>query len=529
MKNKQTDKNLQRILIIILIIVVNLLSIYVFFKIDLTKNKSYTLSNSSKKGLKYIKEPIHIKLFFSKNLPSEVNTIKTYVKDLLTEYQSYSNGKIDFEFINPNSDKLKRDAQISGIPAMTIQVMQNDKMEYQDIYIGMTLSYKGRLEKLPVITSTEGLEYQISTAIKRLVNPRLKNVAYFTPISFEESKKYDDLPDDPNLQFFKGLLSANYVVDRTDLYYPLPKETDLLVVSGIQDSLNEVQLYLLDQYLMSGKPLMIFQDRYQADLNQDVAPIINSNIIPFLFFNSIYIKPNLVLDAYCYQITKNRKQGEYVVPVTFEYPFFPVLQNTNKNHPITKRINYLQSLYCSELFYKKYPGLDFTPLLSSSPNSGERMGKEIETDYRPFQNIVLASIFNDSSKVIAGLYQGSFKSFFKNRTMRADNYIERGKPTNVIVVASNSFVQNDMLSNIKGNAEFLLNSVDYLTNNTGLIEMRSRDLLNSPIGKTRESHRQIAKICNFALPVVLLLSIGLIMFLKNLKYKSKIDKLFKRK
>ena len=528
MNNNKTDRNIQRILIVVLIIIVNLLSIYLFFKIDLTKNKSYTLSDSTRKGLKFIKEPVHIKLFFSKNLPPQLMVIKTYVKDLLTEYQSYSKGKIIFEFVTGDDEKFKKLAKVSEIPSMTIQVMENDKMEYRDIYIGMSLSYDKRIETLPFVTSTVGLEYQISTAIKRLVNPGLKNVAYFTPISFEESKKYDDLPDDPNVGFMKGLLSANYNVDRTDLFFPLPENTDLLIVSGIQDSLHEVQLYLLDQYMMTGKPLLIFQDRYSASLNIDNAALLNTNIIQLLFHNSIYIKPNLLLDSFCYQITKNRKQGEYTVPVSFNYPFFPIYQNLNKEHPITNKIDFLQSAYVSELFYKQMPGLSFVPLVSTSYNSGDKMGKEIETSYLPFQNQDLTNTLSSEPKVVAGLYKGAFTSFFKNRTMRAKNYKEKGKPCEVIVAASNSFVNNDFLSNIKGNSEFLLNSVDYLCKNPGLIDMRSRELLFSPIRDSRESERLNAKILNFVLPVLLLLLLPLFSFITKQRKKDDLKSLFKK-
>lgn len=188
MKSQQIiEKNIERVIIIAIIIVLNLLSIFVFYRIDLTKSKSYTLSKSTKVLLSQAKEEIRIKLFFSKNIPSELLSTKNYVKDLLSEYQSVSKGKLVFEFVDSSNDtKFKSDASTNGIPSITIQVMEKDKMEYRDIYIGMVLSYRNLNEKIPVISSGEGLEFIVSSALKRLIFPEQQHIAYFTPISLEE-------------------------------------------------------------------------------------------------------------------------------------------------------------------------------------------------------------------------------------------------------------------------------------------------------------------------------------------------------
>jgi len=528
--NKNADRNLQRLLIVIVIILINLVSIYVFFRIDMTKNKSYTLSRSTKVLIRQPKEDVHIKLFFSDNIPSEILSIKSYVKDLLSEYQSYSKGRIYFEFVDSRDDrKFKKEAADSGIPPVTIQVMEKDKMEYRDIYVGMVMTYRGNYEKLPVISSTDGLEYQISTAIKRLVLPAEQRIAYFTPISLEESKKGDDLPDDPNFQVLGQLLSYNYNVDRTDLFFPLPEETDLLIVSGIRDSLNEVQLYLLDQFIMTGKPVIWFQDRYNADINLDTASLINSNVLKYLFDQSIYIKPNLVLDAYCYQISKYRQQGDYTVPVSFDYPFFPVMQNNNKKHIITRNIEYVQSLYASEIVYKSNKNLQFTPLLMTSPSSFEMMGKEINTSYVQFQDATPAASFNMVPKVIAGLFEGKMNSYFQNKSIRHKQYKDKTDNARILLVSSTSFADNNILSNIKGNAEFVLNAVDYLCGNQSMIDMRARSINYSPFKKTTEKQRFWVKVINFSLPVIAVFVIALVFFIRKKTIKNRINKKFMHK
>ncbi|MDD3502332.1 MAG: GldG family protein, partial [Candidatus Cloacimonetes bacterium] len=457
---KKSEKSIQRLLTIIIIILINIISIYVFKKYDLTKNKSYTLSKETIELVRSLTEPIRIKLFFSPDLPAELLNIKNYTKDLLSEYQSNSKGKISFEFVSTsNVEKFKQDALNSKIPSITVQVMEKDKMEYRDVFLGMALSYRGYLETVPVITSNDGLEYILSTTLSRLLRPEKKKIAYFTPI--QENIRGEDgrVPLDQDFQAAISLLSYNYLVDRTDLFFPLPQETDMLIISGIRDSLHEAQLYLLDQFIMTGKPVLWFQDRYNADNNEEYAEIIQSNVISYLFDQYVYIKPNLILDAFCYQLTAARNQGGHLVPVSFDYPFIPILKNHNKNHIITQNLGLVQSMYVSELFFNEKSTLSFTPLLMSSIESDERMGKEIETDYTQFKEINIASSYNKGPFVISAIYKGPMRSFYQNKGLRHDDYKESTENACILMESSSSFVRNDVLSGVQGNREFLLNSV----------------------------------------------------------------------
>lgn len=526
----KSDKYIQRILLFTIVILINIVSIYVYQKYDLTKNKSYTLSKETIDLIRQPTEQVHIKLFFSSNLPAELLTIKNYTKDLLNEYQSYSKGKISFEFVNTNNEKnFKQQASDSQIPSVTIQVMEKDKTEYREIFTGMFLTYKGGYDRVPIITSTNGLEYLISTAIKNLVIPEEKKIAYFSPIEEKiENNVLDEengrLPIDPKLEVMVKMLSKNYLVDRTDLHFPLPDETDLLIISGITDSLNIVQLYLLDQFIMRGKPILWFQDRYIADSNAEYAEIIDSNAIRYLFEQSLYIKPNLILDAFCDQLSKYRQQGEYLVPVSFDYPFYPVLINFNKTHPITRNLDNMLSLFPSEIFYTNNKELLFTPLIMSSSNSSEKMGKDIEMSYLQFQDISLPAVFNQPPKAIAGLYEGKLQSYFYDKEMRHDKYINNTDHAKILLVASNSLCDNNILANVPGNAEFLLNAVDYLIGNESLIGMRAKTLAYSPFIKTTERMRFWVKILNFVLPVLMILAFFIVHILRRLIQKAKIKR-----
>ncbi len=523
--NTKTDLFIQKILVFAIIIVINLLSVYLFVRIDLTKGKAYSISKATKETLKSLKDEVDIKLFFSKNLPAQLNGTKTYVKDILSEYQTYSGGKLRFEFQNPNdTEKFASEAKSNKIPSLPIQVLEKDKMELRDVYMGMLLSYKENLLNIPAIQSTEGLEYRITTTIQKLINPERKKVAFFTPITMEESKALEELPVPDQLQSFYKILSSNYITDRTDLFYPLPIETDLLIVSSVSDSLHPVQLYNLDQYLMRGKPVIFLQNRYKADINEQEAVLIKSNIIDFLFYNSMIIKPNLVMDAFCYQISTYKQQGESVVPMAFDYPFFPMLHSFNKQHVISKRLDIVQMLFPSEIIPKVPANIKFTPLMMSSDNSYEVMGKSVNTYYNQFLNKDFSSQFNLPAKIIAALYEGSFTSYFKDKPIRSERYLENTDHAQVVVVACDKITDNELIKNIRGNAEFMLNTVDFLTGQSNMIEMRSRNIQYSGFKKTNPSMRQSIKILNFVLPPFFILISALIIWLRNREKQRLIKK-----
>lgn len=527
-KIKESDALLQKILIFSIIIVINLLSVYMFFRIDLTKGKAYSISKETKSTLKSLKDDVDIKLFFSKDLPAQLNAPKTYIRDILSEYQTYSHGKLHFEFISTSDrDKFVKDAKNNKIPALPVQVMEKDKMELREVYMGLVINYQDREEVIPVIQTTEGLEYRLTTTIQKLINPVRKKIAYFTPISFEESQKQgENLPGSPELVSLNKVLYSNYLTDRTDLFFPLPPETDLLIVSSVRDSLHPVQLYNLDQFLMTGKPVIIMQDRYWADINEPEAIYVKSNIFDFLMHNGMILKPNLILDEVCYQISTYKQQGENMVPMSFDYPFFPMIQNFNKDLIITKNLDVVQTLFPSEIVKKTKSNVKMTPLLMTSESSSEIAGKTINIYYTQFLGKNGTMGYSMPSKIVAALYEGPFTSFYQNKSMRSENYLDSTPVGKVLLVGTNSVAENELIKNVRGNAEFMINAIDYLTGQSNMIEMRSRNIHLSGFKKTSDEVRQVIKVANFVLPVLAILLTGLIVFIKRKRKQKMIMDLF---
>ncbi len=166
-------------LYLIVFLLLNLVSVTMFFKFDLTKNGLYSLSDASKETIASLKEPLTINVFFSKNLPSPYNNVERYLHDLLDEYASYSGNLLSFTFydvmakegdISEEAEKNRKIAQSYGIYPVNVQKIEQDEAKIQKAYMGMVLIHGDLVEKIPAVTSTEDLEYKITTTIRKMYN-----------------------------------------------------------------------------------------------------------------------------------------------------------------------------------------------------------------------------------------------------------------------------------------------------------------------------------------------------------------------
>ena len=173
------DKYFKFILYISVIILINIVAVTLFFRIDLTKDKIYSLSPASSDVVSTLSEPLTIKVFFSKNLPAPHNNTERYLKDLLEEYSARAGQYFNYTFYNVSQDQSgltgktdeNRDmAQAYGIQPVQIRIMENDELKFKNAYMGMVIIHGDLIEKIPAITSTDGIEYQLTTTIQKLNN-----------------------------------------------------------------------------------------------------------------------------------------------------------------------------------------------------------------------------------------------------------------------------------------------------------------------------------------------------------------------
>ena len=170
------------------LILLNLISRDNFFRFDLTDNKKFSLSQSSEAIISKLDDRLTIKVYFSDDLPSELGNTRRFLQDILEEYQALSND-VSFFFHDPESDtELEEQARKDGIQPVQMQALENDQMVVKKVYLGMVLLFENKKEIIPLIQSTAGLEYMISTKIKSLINLNKKTIGLMHLASGDKPK-----------------------------------------------------------------------------------------------------------------------------------------------------------------------------------------------------------------------------------------------------------------------------------------------------------------------------------------------------
>ncbi len=515
------------IILLAIIIFLNLVSLSVFTRIDLSKGKIYSLSKSSKQAVKNLEDRLVIKAYFSKNLPGEFADARRFIQDILSEYQAYSKGKLRFEFIDPSDEEsLKKEAQKNQIFPASMRVIENDKFEVREVYMGLAFLYKDKTESIPLIQNTRGLEYDISKTIKKIAAIGLKKIAFYE-IEKEDPPQMPGYPN-ANDEFatIRQHISESYEVSKTDLNKPLDSNIEALLFTGIEDSLSLMQLICLDQYLMQGGNILIFQDRIKANLQTQQAEPINSNLFDLLRYYGISIKNNLVTDAVCGHVQVQQQRGIIRMARPVSYPFFPVINNVNKENLIVKNLDYMQLIFASELDTTKTgKDLRFEPLLYTSENSGEIAMPGLDISLQKYMNQNLKAMFIDPPKIVAGIYSGLFKSYFIDN-VETMNIIPQTTESKILIVTDSDFIKEGAGAGVKGNLDFVLNAVDYMASEGSLIEIRSKETEFKPLKELSSGKRKFIKWLNILLPSILLIIVGILHYRKELKQRKIIGELY---
>ena len=274
------------------VIFINLIGRNWFLRFDLTDNKMYSLSSSSKSVVQKIDDLFTIKVYFSADLPAQYSNNKRYLQDILEEYTAYSSDNLRFEFYSPeNEEKIAEDAQKYGIQPVQLQVIENDKVEIKKVYMGLVLLYEDKREVIPVIQTSTGLEYDITTKIKSMVQAQKSTIGIVS------------LADEITNENLTRFLNERYATrPNLNLSNTIPENIDILLFNGIRDSLDAAQESNLRSFISRGGNVFFAQNRISVDIQTQQANPVQSNIFSILDSYGLSIKENLVLDKTCNQV-----------------------------------------------------------------------------------------------------------------------------------------------------------------------------------------------------------------------------------
>ncbi|RLC44643.1 MAG: hypothetical protein DRH57_08985 [Candidatus Cloacimonadota bacterium] len=493
-------------ILIVILVLVNTIALSLFHRFDLTEGHIYSISKATKSVLSNLQDRVLVKVYFSKTLPPQYANTRRFLKDILDEYQAYGHGKFHYEFYNPeNSEELKKEAQKNRIPPLRSQVYEKDKFVSKVVYMGMVFLYQGQKEVIPVIENTQGMEYDITTTIKRLSSQELVKIAFL--------KGHNELD---RLKSSREMLEKYYQVQDLTIIEgeTIPYDIETLIIAGVKDSLSDWDLFAIDDYIMNGGNVIVFQDRIDADLQNIRTNNIKTNLYDILSHYGVKINNDLLIDAQNNPIQVQQMQGFFRMVSTVAYPLFPKITNLNKNNLITKNIGELSLFFASTLDTTGL-GKDkhFEVLFSSSKQSGTMRGRSMNIN--PFQNEEIKK-FDDKQYILGGILTGKLTSYFADNEKFSDRIVHKEtQNSRLLIVGDADLIDDKGGGGIESNQNFFLNSIDYMTQDQGFISLRSRAASSRPLKEVSAGLRKTIKWINVLLPALLSIVLGLIIFQIN--------------
>jgi gliding-associated putative ABC transporter substrate-binding component GldG len=292
-----------------ILVLLNIISVRIFGRLDTTKNNLFTLSDASRQFMRNLDDRVTIKAYFTEDLPSPYNMNRRAVLDQLNEYKAYSKGNLQFEFIDPTGEKGEQDAQQQGIQPVQVQVVKEDKFEVKRAYMGMVILYGDKKEVLPVVQNTSTLEYDITSTVKRLTSTTQKKIGFLTG---------HGEPPLSELSRVQGLLSKQYQVTTVEVSKVEKVSSDIaaLIIMAPNQRFSESDKYKIDQYIMSGGKVAFLLNKVEANLQQRFGKATELNIEDLLENYGLRINPDLVRDSRCasVSIVQYPVAGSFPVP-----------------------------------------------------------------------------------------------------------------------------------------------------------------------------------------------------------------------
>ena len=560
----------------LVLVFANVISSYLFRRFDLTSEKRYTLSESTKEVLKGLDDQVLFRVYLEgDDLPAEYRRFRNDIKNMLDQFRAYSSN-VEYEFINPNAFKTEEEKMQlyqtlvkKGLVPIPIATEEEGVQKQQVVYPAMEVTYKGRETALQlqsaglssrsteevINTSVENLEYNFVTALHRLTRPVQARVGFLT--GHNELDKIDiydiqmSLVDDYKVENVYLNQNINALTGRiqnvSDSSVTVSNKYDVLVIPKPLETFSDKDLYVIDQFVMYGGKILWLVDALDADLDslqgkeQTFATRLPTNLEEMFFNYGVRINPDLLMDYRCRGIpmmgNDNRMQ---LVP----WYYFPTLV-PNSDHPIVRNLDVLKTDFISSIDLIDN-NIKKTVLLTTSDHVHIK-NAPVNVQLADARIPVNEQLFNRSNLPVAVLLEGSFQSLFRNRLATAFMELseigyksECEKPTQMIVVSDGDIIRNGVQSSEQGlyplplgydkytdvmfaNKTFILNAINFLAGDEAMIDARPRNIAIRRLDVAKvKSQRGYYQFANIVYPVVLVLLLAaVVLCARVLRYRRK--------
>lgn len=532
-----------------IILAINAIGSVKFARFDLTSEKRYTLTEGTRNMLRQLDDIVYFRVYLEGNFPAGFKRLRNQTREMLDEFRAYSD-KIQYEFINPlaapERDGLMDMLVQKGLQPTQVQVRADDATSQQVIFPGALVSYLGREVPLQLLqdqigrpaedvlnNSAQALEYNLASVIRQLTTTQRQRVGFLEGHGELANRFVADIATS---------LNDFYQVERVRIADNLEEilKFKTLVVAKPQRPFTEDEKFIIDQYVMQGGSMLWLIDPVFADMDSLVPPDFTSlgmpqqlNLDDLLFRYGVRLNGNLLMDLRAAPIPVTTGMiGDRPQISLLPWYFFPLLEPAG-DHKIVKNLNLLRSEFVSSIDTVTAPGIEKTILLQTSPYT-RVVATPAEIALRILQQQPDERQYSAGPQNVGVLLEGSFESVFRNRLAQGvtlpDGFQRRDQSlhTAMIVVADGDLVRNQFnqggqplplgYDRFSGetfaNSDFIMNAVNYLADDSGILEARAKDVRLRMLDRSRVNRsRTVIQMVNIMVPVLLIMVFGTLRFI----------------
>ena len=538
-------------LVLIALIVLNYLGNSFNKRFDLTKDKRYSLLDETKDIIDKIDEPIYIKVYLQGDFPSEFKRIQLETNQFLEELSAL-NDNIKFRFIDPKSNK--KELIKNGLQPSKLTVQEDGVVSESIIFPWATINFDDKIENVSLLSnstapsqeeqmkrSIENLEYEFANALHKIISKKDKKIAIL--------KGNGELEDIYLYSFLKKLSEYYKLAEFTlDSVKTNPEKTlsdlieyDLVIIAKPTKVFTEEEKFTLDQYILNNGKTLWLIDNIAAEMDSLMANgktlALNRDLnLTDLFFNyGVRINYNITKDLYSSSIRlASGNTGNQTQYQDFLWHYFP-LTLSNNNNPISSNLDPILLKFPSSIDTLKN-NIKKTILLQSSPYA-KIIGTPTNISLNEIANKPIKEEFSDANTTFGVLLEGEFKSAYTNRTkpFNLSSYKQISKKNAMVIISDGDIIANETFkgeplplsidkwtNQAFGNADLLLNTVHYLLDDSGIINLRSKNLQIQFLDKEQAfQKRTYWQVFNIILPLIILGLFGFVFnYLRKRKYSS---------
>lgn len=545
------QNNFKKILITVLFLIgLNLVGHFIYKRFDLTADKRYTLSQTSLTIVSDVKEPLYVDVFLEGDFPGEFKKLQTETQQLLEEFRA-ENPNIIFQFVNPLKEEDQKDQTMQSFMerGMTpVNVTVNDKgQQTQEVVFPWAVATCGtRSVKIPllknmmgastaekVVSSVQHLEYAFANAFNTVSKDKEKKVAIIKGNGELHDILIADFVKSVRENYYIGTFTLDSVAKNPNESLKYLKKYDLAVIAKPTEAFTDEEKEVLDQYIVHGGKTLWLVDQVNMEMDSlynnegaNLAFARDLNLSDLFFKYGFRMRPDLIYDVQNTPIAlATGEQGSATQYTQYPWFFSPMIYPMQKEkHPIVSNLDGIKYQFTSPIEPLKNE-LKKTVLLQSSPYS-KLVGTPTEINLKMVSDRPEQKDFvNTGNYPVALLLEGKFHSVYENRVLpfKEATFETTDKDSKMIVVSDGDVIRNQLdkdfqplelgydkwTNTLYANKEFMMNCVNYLLDDNGLINIRSKEVDLPILDKEKVvANYTSSQVITVAAPLVILVLFG---------------------